>query len=128
MRNILLLGVCGVVLLLGQSSCEYETIAIPPLSDCDTLDIRYSTDIVPILDQHCYVCHSGADPIGGFVIDSYDELTIYVDDLDADTRGGLLLCSMEHTGCRPMPEDQAKLPPCTIKKVEVWIRNGAQND
>ena len=57
------------VFFLG--SCTSENL-VPA---CDTLNMSYSQNIVPILKNNCYSCHSKGNTVGsyGILLDSYAE-------------------------------------------------------
>ena len=40
---------------------ENEETLYPESSLCDTLDVSYSEDVVPVLSNNCYECHSNAN-------------------------------------------------------------------
>jgi hypothetical protein len=83
--------------------------------------IRYSQDVVPILQYACIGCHSGSSPQGGISLDTYDRVK-------AVAQTGQLLGSIKHSpGYRPMPPS-GKLPDSTICIIETWIQQGMQNN
>ena len=47
--------------------------------DCLTEDMSYADDIVPILRNNCYGCHSSDARQGGIAIDTYGGLKSIVD-------------------------------------------------
>lgn len=110
------------IALIGQwigqgaqnNSCE--------ASACDTLNVTYSGTIVPIIQQRCQGCHSGATPQGGLNLTSWSVLN----SLAAD---GRLEGSITHdpTGI-PMPPSGPMLSDCRIAQFMQWIEDGAPNN
>ena len=113
---VLLLGVIGLA-----SSCEYNTTddLYPQPSTCDTENMSYANDIVPIMATHCLQCHNSSDVFGGVALEPHADLLQWVDN-------GLFLCSIKwESSCSNMPQGAAKIPPCAIAKIESWILDGA---
>lgn len=110
----------GTVLI---SACYYDSEAkLYPVTDCVTANMSYQTNIVPILQFNCYVCHSAAVNFGNVTLEGYDQVMIQVNN-------GKLLGTMKHTsGFRPMPQNAPQLAECTIAKIEKWITDGAPNN
>jgi len=51
------------------------------------------------------------------------------DSLQKVVDSGKLLAAIKHEAdAEPMPQGGAKLPECTILRIETWINNGAPND
>lgn len=89
------------------------------IGNCDTLDISYSLDLVPVLDTHCIGCHKGSSPSGGIGLNSHTAV------LQA-ANSGKLLGSISHLpGYSPMPRGADPLPACTISQFKAWIDQGA---
>jgi hypothetical protein len=109
------------------AGCYYdkEELVYPPTSgtSCDTTAVRYSTDIVNILQANCYSCHGGTASFGGGnKLDAYTSLQTYA------TNGSLLGAITHSPGYPPMPQGGAKLSDCNIAKIRTWIRTGAPNN
>jgi mono/diheme cytochrome c family protein len=89
---------------------------------CDTLNLSFSADIQPILDNSCTGCHSGAAPSGEVNLGTYAGVKAVAD----DTR---LLGSIDHLpGYSRMPQGGNKLSACNIAKISAWINAGAPNN
>lgn len=113
---VVLLGVIG-----SASSCEYNNAAnlFPPPPVCETENMSFAGDIVPILAVRCNQCHSASEGSGGVVLEGYQEVLQWADN-------GLLLCSIKwDEGCSEMPKNAPKIPQCEIDKIESWISDGA---
>lgn len=118
-RIIKLMLICMVAL----SACYYdvEEILYPP-SSCVTTNMSYQTNIEPILERNCYVCHSAAVNTASITLEGHSKLVQYVNN-------GLLLGAIRHEpGFTPMPQNASKLIACDIAKIEQWIADGAPNN
>jgi hypothetical protein len=119
----LMLAVLPAVLL---NSCTSEQLE----PDCNTQNISYSQDIVPILKSNCYKCHSAGNSVGsyGHLLDNYDSLTPLVR-RDANTNISFLEGVITHTpGYIAMPYMDGKLDTCAIKQIQAWITQGHPNN
>jgi predicted CxxxxCH...CXXCH cytochrome family protein len=56
---------CGTLLLLVAACTKERTRSVAP--DC----VSYRGAIAALLDERCVGCHGGADPAGGYALDSY---------------------------------------------------------
>jgi hypothetical protein len=96
----------------------------PGGNNCDTADMHYMANVVPILQANCYTCHGTNSNSGsnGIVLEGYDNIV-------AKAQNGTLIGVITHAeGFPPMPQDGAKLPDCSINKIRSWVNNGAQNN
>jgi hypothetical protein len=93
-------------------------------STCDTTNMTYTADVVPILQANCYVCHgsSSNSGSGGIILEGYANLKPYA------TNGDLVGNITWAPGHDPMPENAAKLPTCEINTIIDWVNRGAQNN
>ena len=107
-------------LILALSGCSKYEIPTPPCPD-GTADMSFSSDIQPIFDNNCLVCHSGGqapDLSPGW---SYDEL-IDGGYVDTDFPCSSILYEIfsgTHDG-RVTPEEGLD--------ILGWIQKGADND
>ncbi|HYH14250.1 MAG TPA: hypothetical protein VD794_03460 [Flavisolibacter sp.] len=90
---------------------------------CNTSDMKFSADIVPILQSNCYACHSNANQsISGINLEGYSNVKARVDD-------GRLVGAITHaSGFSPMPQGGSKLSDCNINKIKSWVASGAPNN
>jgi hypothetical protein len=111
--------------LIVACSKENEQNLIGPVvvvPTCDTVNMKLSTNVKPILTANCYGCHGNGSSQGGVKLDVYS-------DLQAWASGGALLGAISHTsGFSPMPKNGAKLSDCDINKIRSWINRGALNN
>lgn len=89
---------------------------------CDTLDVRYSTTILPILDVYCNGCHAGSQPQGSINYNTYAGVKATVDNTS------LLGSIRRDRGYVAMPKNGSKIPECKIRQIEKWIAEGAKNN
>lgn len=109
--------------LVFISACYYDVEEeLYPDTGCDTMNLSYQEDIVPILDRNCYVCHSADVNTGNITLEGHSELLMHVN-------SGRLLGAIRHEqGFMPMPQGASKLIACDISKIEQWIADGAPNN
>ncbi len=89
---------------------------------CDTTSVTYSATIVPIILQNCSICHGGDAPISGIQLEEYANIKVFAE-------SGRLVGALRHLpGFTPMPKDRAPLPECQIRKIEMWVLDGAPNN
>ena len=89
---------------------------------CDTTDVSYSKQILPIVQQNCYVCHQGPGASSGIDFSNY-----------ADFKGwsesgyvvGDITSAPDFT---PMPYGGPPLSTCEINTIVAWIHQGMQNN
>lgn len=122
------LGIVLATLALTMiPGCYYdnEEDLYPQDTFCDTVAISYTAFVKPLIDANCYQCHSqsAAPSFGaGYDLETFNTLLNVVNN-------GRLLCAIQHgNGCSPMPKGAAKLPACSINKVQAWIEAGAPNN
>jgi hypothetical protein len=89
--------------------------------DCDTTDVKFSSHILPMMQQYCQSCHGNSVQNGGV------KLTTHNDVVSAITNRNLLENIKHLSGFKAMPPG-AKLPDCEIQKVEIWIDDGMPNN
>jgi len=114
----------SVVLVPGCSyDVEDELFPMDPnMAACDTTGITYQGVIVPILDQHCNICHGTGIGLGNVLLEPHAEVLSYVNN-------ELLICSvLQDGGCSPMPKNSPRIPECEIASLQKWISDGAPNN
>ena len=107
------------------SSCTYyNEEELFPNEVCDTSNITYTIDILPIFEQNCYSCHSSSAPViyGNFNLEDFSNIQREIDN-------GNLLRNIKHDPAGiPMPKGGTKLSDCNINKIENWINQGIPNN
>ena len=111
------------ILLNSLSGCYYDkSDLLYPNNACDTVAVKYSTSVLPVLSSNCINCHGGAAPSAGISLDSYAGVKIQVDN-------GRLWGAVSHSpNYSPMPKNSNKLNNCSLEKIRIWIAAGAPNN
>src|SRR5450755_2462532 len=125
-KQLTILFILMVFSLLFWSSCTSEKLE----PDCNTQNISYSLNVVPILKSNCYKCHSSGNSVGsyGHLLDNYDSLIPFTI-RDANTHISFLEGAITHTpGYLAMPYMDGKLDTCAIKQIQAWITQGRPNN
>lgn len=89
---------------------------------CDTLNMSFSQDVYPILQNKCLGCHSGTSPQGNVRLETYAQVSNFV------SNGKLSGVIERKAGYVPMPYNQPKMDACLIAKIRSWISDGAPNN
>jgi hypothetical protein len=90
--------------------------------NCDTLNIKFSTTINPILQNKCVGCHSGSNPPQGINLSAYSGVLPVA-------LNGKLYGAVSHTaGFVAMPQSGPKIPDCEILQIKKWIDAGSPNN
>jgi mono/diheme cytochrome c family protein len=121
LRKILATFLFGIAV----SSCYYdkESVLYPAQASCNTpATVSYGQQVLPILQQSCYGCHSGTAPGGNIAMGTYAAD-------NAIAINGKLYGSISWSpGFQPMPLGAGKLSACNIALIKKWIDNGAPNN
>ncbi len=116
--SLLFIAICFLVI-----GCESENIEeYFADAECPTDNVSFQAVVRPILDSHCMACHNSLAQLGGVVLESYEDVLVYVEN-------ERLLGSIKHLpGFSPMPQIGAMLDDCSIGKIEAWIQSGAPDN
>ncbi|MFO7934813.1 MAG: hypothetical protein R6U78_12120 [Bacteroidales bacterium] len=94
-----------------------------PVDLCDTVDVSFSGDVIPILTNNCLSCHSNASAASfgnGITLEDYEDIAA------ASSR---IVGAINHEdGFSPMPRNQEKLDTCLIRIIETWVNDGVPNN
>ncbi len=119
--------VIAIIVIVGMMSCKKQSedlLQSASASQCDTGSVKYSSDIISILQNNCYSCH-GANSnggSGGIVLEGYANL-------DKWAMNGYLVGNVTHApGYVPMPYGMAMLPSCEVNTIVAWVHQGALNN
>jgi uncharacterized membrane protein len=116
------------LMLFVLFGCYYdseEALYGKPGTGCDTTVTKFSTQVKPILQSNCLMCHSNAaaqSSGGGIKLQDYADFKIYA-------MNGRLMGTINHSaGFSQMPKGGGKLTDCSILIIQTWITKGALND
>ena len=88
-------------------------------NNCDTVNVKYSTHIQPLIQSYCLGCHASTS---GTLLTNYTQVKTSI-------VNGKFYCAINQTtGCLPMPQGGSKLSTCKIRMVKIWIDAGALNN
>ncbi len=105
------------------SSCYYDVEEeLYPSGNCDTENMSFSQDVMPVFNQNCNICHATGVEQGNIILDTYEDVLPHL------TNGALLGSIRHDNGFEPMPQGQPQLSACTIEKIAAWIADGAPNN
>lgn len=91
-------------------------------NSCTTANMKFSTDIAPILKANCNSCHNTSGATAGVNTETYSGVKLIADN-------GSLIGTITHaSGFSPMPQGGPKLATCDINKIKAWIAQGIQNN
>lgn len=91
--------------------------------------VSFSAEVMPLLEQYCWECHSEENTELGLRLDSYEGVMAgsdYGTVVEAGDPSGSLLVDMMEAG--DMPEDGDPVPPDQIEIIKTWIAEGAENN
>jgi hypothetical protein len=90
--------------------------------DCNPADFSFIANIKPIVDLTCGGCHSGSNPSGTILLETYAQI-------NAIALDGSLMSSLHGTdGFDLMPDNSTGLPECYISQFQNWVNAGAPNN
>jgi len=116
------MAVSGIVFYLSGCAKESADRLAVGSSACDTTGVSYSTQIVSILQDNCYTCHTGTNSFSGIDLTTYADLKVQV-------TKGFLVSAVTHTGSvTPMPYQLPMLPDCEVNTIVAWVDQGALNN
>jgi hypothetical protein len=121
-----MLGSLVVVMAFTAQSCYYDNKEdlyqyIQP-QDCSITTATYQTDVLPVLQTHCYQCHRNARQDGNVNLEGYNNVAVYVDN------GQLYGTANHESGYQVMPTSGVKIPFCDLELIRLWIADGAPNN
>jgi hypothetical protein len=111
----------GFVLYL--TSCSKESAdRLTTATPCDTTSVSFSAQVLPILQDNCYTCHTGSNSFSGIDLSNYAILQAHV-------HNGDLVSAVTHDGkVTPMPYQLPMLPSCEVNTIVAWVHQGALNN
>jgi hypothetical protein len=127
-----------ILFSLYIQSCTYNKgEVVTPNSGCTTTfsNLSFASDIQPILTTNCAIsgCHSGATPQGNLNLEAtkaYATLSKkgsgYID--VSDPKGSVFYSSIVSISAPMPPNGMQALSTCDMKRIEIWMSEGAKNN
>ena len=85
--------------------------------DCDTANLRYTTNIKAIFEQNCVSCHGATNPTAGLSLTSYTQ----VKDALLNTN---LLQRIKGSSVAPVMPPNRPMIDCNVRSIEKWFNEG----
>jgi hypothetical protein len=71
---LLVFAAVAVTVASCAKESEQALMAQQTNNTCDTLNMKYSINVVPILSANCYSCHANGIVNAGVILDSYSNV------------------------------------------------------
>ncbi len=120
-----------LLIMILLSTCYYDSqeYLFPKINNqCDTTGTILFSSVDSVLQNSCVSCHNLSSASGGINLDGYSNVYPYAITLRNNTpilQGVIRRMS----GFTPMPElPSPALDECSIRKIEMWIEQGAQQN
>jgi len=91
-------------------------------TDCDSVNVTYSTTIAGIMSTYCTGCHGTVSPSAGLSLSSQALVAAAVN--NKNLVGHVNFAS----GVSPMPPSGIKLSPCNLAQINKWVSEGMPNN
>lgn len=121
----IILCLAGISSLLLLHSCYYDKEDLlygNNVCNAAAGNVSYIQQVVPIFQQACYNCHTGASPSGGILMGNYTADK-------AIGQNGKLYGSISHAaGYAPMPDGAPALSSCQVAIIKKWVDAGLLNN
>ena len=122
-RLCVLLSGLSLFFLCHFWACTNDNLEdLTHVTECDTLNVSYKTDVKPVLEMYCLTCHGivNAPTAGaGIVFEEYSDLKNYIENVKRFS-GAI----NRQEGFSPMPKGQNQLPACELAKLNKWLEDG----
>ena len=121
--KLVLAAIVAGGIMFYLSGCAKESAdRLSAGSTCDTTNVSYSKQILPILQDNCYTCHQGSAASSGIDLSNFSTLQAHV-------ANGDLVSAVTHNGkVTPMPYELPQLPSCEVNTIVAWVDQGALNN
>ncbi|HEV2355635.1 MAG TPA: hypothetical protein VGR89_15410 [Puia sp.] len=115
-------AVVACTVLLYFSGCAKRNGVEAGAGTCDTTAVRYSTQVLSILQNNCYTCHNGPGASSGIDLSNFDAFKGWAGSgyVTADITGA--------PGHIQMPYGLPRLSECDINTIMAWIHQGMPNN
>jgi hypothetical protein len=120
-------------LLFTTSNCTYKNAQeVYPIDTigCNTGNVSFANDIVPILVANCYSCHSNQNKFlgSGYVLEGYANDTLYVQNNPPNANMYNNVSDANVSDFYHMPKGLPSISACEIIKIKAWIDQGYKNN
>ena len=115
-------------ILLNSCYKDSEEALYPGILEnpsCQTDQMSYVSNVVPVIDNNCNRCHGASNykSLGsGILLEGYDSFMAWINN------GKILDSIKQNGGAKAMPQGAGKLSDCDIAEIENWILQGANNN
>jgi len=120
-KNLLLLA--GLMIVMALSSCYNDNYAnLYPAGVCDTTNVTFTANVLPVINANCTGCHSGGAAAGNLSLANYNDIV-------ASINSGRFLGSIrQDPGYSAMPKGGTPLSDCALAKIGNWVNKGMPNN
>lgn len=94
---------------------------------CDTVNMKFSANIQPIISANCVSCHNSVISNSNVRLDTYDGVKQQATRL-RNSLSVLVGVTSHASGFTPMPYDRPKLSDCDVNKIKSWVDRGSPNN
>jgi len=125
---VLAVAITAGIGLAVQSSAS-SARGVTPVAGESHAAISFANEVMPILEKHCWECHSEESAELGLKLDTYEGVMAgsdYGTVVEAGDADGSLLVDMIAAG--DMPEDGDPVPAEELEVIKTWIAEGAENN
>lgn len=120
--QLIIVIVSAIVTFQACSKDSEDQQQQQPPGTCNTQDMKYTVNIVPILTANCFECHGNGTATSGVNLETYSSVKSLADN-------GKLVGVVSHAaGFKQMPYNKPKLSDCDINRIKSWVAAGALNN
>lgn len=116
------------IILSLSNGCYYDKAdKLYPNVTCDTTEVLFSRDILPILKVNCtdLACHTSGNPNGSITLQDYSGVQ---NSLTNNKLMNALNQIYAPGSSKNMPPSAPKINDCDLSKIQVWINRGAKDN
>lgn len=115
MKKVLITSLACLAVFIGCTSNKEELLN-PSGNDCASINARFATDVLPIIQANCQGCHGPGSVNGPGALTNYAQISNAADRIKAAVVSGY------------MPKDAGPLPAAQIKVIRCWVDSGTPNN
>ncbi len=117
-------GIVISVFVLMFSCTKRNAEQVAGNNTCDTTQVSYQNDVLPIVQSYCYPCHSNNNThfSNGVSLEGYDNLKAWA-------LAGYLVGDVRwDPGFTGMPYGKPRISDCAINTIVAWVNQGCQKN